>query len=123
MSAIDEIAVYRAYTEAKSDGKKTVTQIAKDFGITRNGLYQIVRRIENGNPSKVRECTEKSRLDCLWEYKYKARFLAIPNNRKESTIEMLTKLIKEMRKDKFSTSAIASLIGKDRSTVLHHSEK
>lgn len=120
---MNEIEIYKAYIEAKTDKKRTIIQVAKDFGITRNGLYEIVRRIENGNTSKIRACTEKSRLDCLWTYKYKARFLSLPNNRKESTVEMLTKIIKEMKKDKFSVSLIASLIGKDRSTVLHHLEK
>jgi len=123
MSTVDEIAVYKAYIEAKSDKKKTVTSVATDFGITRNGLYEIVRRIESGNTHKIRTCTEKSRLDCLWQYKYKARFMAIPNNRKEGSIELLTKLVREMNKDKFPTSQIATLIGKDRSTVLHHLEK
>lgn len=125
MSKIDETAIYTAYIEAKSSKwkTKTATTIAREFGISRNALYGVVRRIENGNPSKIRMCTEKSRLECLWKYKYKARFSAIPNNQKASTVEMLTTLIKEMTKDKFSTSAIASLIGKDRSTVLHHLEK
>ncbi len=121
MSAVDEIEVYKAYIGAKnSKGKKTVTSVATDFGITRNGMYEIVRRIESGNVHKIRTCTEQSRLDCLWKYKYKAWYSAIPNNRKEESIAMLTDLIKKMSKDKFSSAQIASLIGKDRSTVLHH---
>ncbi len=117
-----DIEVYRAYILAKADPKKTVVSVARDFGITRNVLYEIVRRIENGNTAKIRRCTEKARIDCLWEYKYKARFLAIPKDRRESSVLALRSLIKEMNADEFTVSDIAARIGKDRSTVIHHLE-
>lgn len=117
-----DIDIYRDYVLAKSDPKLTVISVAKKHGITRNVLYDIVRRIENGNVAQLRRCTEKSRMDCLWEYKYKPRFLAIPRDRKESTVLMLRKLIREMDKDGFKVSHISTRIGKDRSTVLHHLE-
>lgn len=116
----DEIAIYQAYLLTKTEGGKTAIQVARDFGITRSGLYEIVRRIEHGNPAKIRRCTEKSKLDCLWEYKYKARFAAIPKDRKEGSVVALRSLIKDMHKDKFPVAHIATRIGKDRSTVLHH---
>lgn len=119
---VDEIAVYRAYIEAKADPKITITSVAKDFGITRAGLYEIVKRIENGNVAKIRRCTEQSRLECLWEYKYKARFQAIPKDRKPSSVNALKELINDMNKDNFPILTIAWRIGKDRSTVLHHIE-
>ncbi len=121
---INEIEVYRAYIEAKSaKPKRTAMSVATQFGLSRGGLYEIVNRIENGNASMIRRCTESSRLDCLWEYKYKAQFLAIPDDRKEATIEMLTKLIKDMSADRFPTVNIAARVGRDRSTVIHHLEK
>lgn len=123
MSKVDEVALYKAYIEAKNTKGKTIISVATDFGISRWGLYEIIRRIESGNVSKIRRCTEKSRLNCLWQYKYKARFMAIPNNRKEGNVVMLTKLIQEMSADDFPTSEIATLINKDRSTVLHHLAK
>jgi len=117
---IDEIKVYRAYIEAKADPHKTVTGVAKSFNITRSGLYEIVNRIENGNVSKIRTCTENSRLDCLWTYKYKLRFDAIPKDRKESSILALRSLIKDMSIDRFNNSKISSRIGKDRATIIYH---
>jgi predicted transcriptional regulator len=119
---INEVEIYRAYIEAKADPKKTVTAVAEQFNITRAGLYEIVKRIEKGNVSKIRTCTEKSRLDCLWEYKYKTRFEAIPKDRKDSSIVALKSLIKDMHKDNFTTLRISVQIGKDRSTILHHIE-
>lgn len=120
MSSVDEIAVYRAYIEAKADPNRTVAEVATVFGITRSGLYDIVRRIENGNVAKLKRCTEQSKLDCFWEYKYKARFSAIPKDRKEGSVVVLRKLIGDMHKDGFSISGIAERVGKDRATVLHH---
>lgn len=120
MAKIDEIEVYRAYIRAKGDPKTTVTDVANDFMITRTAVYDIVKRIENGNVSKIRRCTENSRVDCLWEYKYKARFLAIPKDRKVGSVNALRALINDMKGDKFPVSKISTLTGKDRSTVLFH---
>ena len=118
-----DIQIYRAYIEAKSDPKKTAADVARRFKITRNALYSVISRIENGSPLKLRLCTEKSRLECLWKYKYLGRFAAIPTDRKPASVAALSKLIKEMKGDDFPVLRIAALIGKDRSTVLHHLEK
>jgi hypothetical protein len=124
---INDIEIYKGWLIAKHGEKKhrkTAVQVAKDFGITRNGLYEIVRRIETGNMAKVRRCSESSRLDCLWEYKYKPRYLAIPTGRQAFSVSLIKKLIWEMyEEDKFPISRIASLTGKDRSTVIHHLTK
>ena len=118
----NEVGIYRAYIEAKEDPKQTITAVAEKFNITRAGLYEIVKRIEKGNPSKIRICTERSRLDCLWQYKYKARFEAIPKNRNKGSIIALKSLIKDMHADDFPTLRISVSLGKDRSTILHHIE-
>jgi len=115
-----DVRIYRAYVAAKADPKKTAISVAKEFNITRNGLYEVVRRIENGNVAMIRRCTEESRLDCLWKYKYEARFEAIPKGRKGGSVAALRVLISDMYKDNFPVVRIASLISKDRSTVLHH---
>jgi len=116
----NEIKIYQAYVLMKTDHSKTVQEVANEFGITRNGVYEIVRRIEGGNVAKIRKCKAEANLQCLWEYKYKARYLALPKDRKESTIKALQTLIKEMAKDTFPVAQIARRIGKDRSTVIHH---
>lgn len=121
--SVNHIEVYKAYLEAKNDPKKTITQVAKDFGITRRNLYVLVKRIESGDTRKVKECTERSRLECLWKYKYHPLFIAIPSNQKPGSTAALGRLIKEMLKDGFSIRRISSLIKKDRATVLYHSNK
>lgn len=118
-----DIEVYRAYIAAKSDKNVTVSVIAKKFKITRSTVYDIVKRITKGSPSQLKACTERSRLDCLWQYKYRAQYFSLPKDRKPATIEALKKLVLDMRKDKFAIARISTLIGKDRSTVLHHLEK
>jgi predicted transcriptional regulator len=120
MAKTDEIAVYRAYIRAKANPKAKVLDVANDFGLTRAGVYDIVRRIENGNVSKIRKCTEASKLSCLWEYKYKARYLSIPEGRTKESVEMLKVLIKDMFVDGFTAHKISSFTGKDRSTIIHH---
>lgn len=119
------VYVYREYVKAKAGGfkKKTAAQVARDFEITRDALYELVRRVEKGDAVKLRKCTEKSRLDCLWRYKYELRFLAIPKNRKPATVKMLAKLVKEMAQDEFPVARIAAYVGKDHSTIIHHLEK
>lgn len=117
---IDHIAVYKSYFHAKFDPKKTVSDVANEFGITRASVYAIVKHVEKGDPVKVKRCTSNSAFSCLWEYKYKDRFLVIPHDRKNESVEMLRALIKDMHKDGFPVSKIASLIWRDRATVLYH---
>lgn len=120
MVALDNIAVYKAYIRARYDPKKTVTDVANEFGITRATVYEIVRNIEHGNPVKIKRCIAGSRLNCLWENKYKSQFMVIPKDREKESVKALRTLIKEMHKDGFNVLKIASLITKDRSTVLYH---
>lgn len=115
--------IYKAYLGAKNSKNMTVVSVARSFGITRNGIYEIIRRVEGGNIAKIKSCTERSRLDCLWEYKYKTRYMAIPKDRKEVTVDALIKIIKEMSADKFPIARISRHLRKDRSTILYHLEK
>jgi len=117
---VDYIKIYRAYIQAKNDKKKTIIQVANELGIARSSLYEIVRHIENGDITQIRKCTKQSRLNCLWEHKYKIFYEALPKNKKVQTVEVFKKLIRDMHKDGFGVSLIAELTGKDRSTVLYH---
>ena len=119
---MNDVKIYKEYIQTKS-GEKTATQVARDNEITRRQLYDVVERVEKGNIFKIKTCTRLSRLDCLWEYKYKVKFAVIPKNRKAATVRMLEKLFKEMKADKFLVSSIAFYTGKDRATVLHHLNK
>ena len=62
----------------------------------------------------------KGHFNVLGLFKYQPRYLCLPKNREASTITELKKIIKEMKKDKFSIAKITELIGKERSTIIHH---
>lgn len=118
-----DIDIYRAYVEAKAKGRNaSVGDVLIRFGISRSNLYEIIRRVRFGNPSKVKKDTEKARLSVLWTHKYEARYLSLPKDRKAPTVEELKTLIKDMHKDGFPQALIAAKIGKDRSTIIHHLE-
>lgn len=111
--------VYKDYIEAKLS-KTPIETVYTKHKITKQGMYFIIRQIENGSIAKIKACTEKSQLLCLWEHKYKLRISLLPKNRKKETVEMLKGIIKEMKKDGFKPVMLSSLIGKDRATVLYH---
>ena len=122
MRKLNDVKIYKEYLQSKS-GDKTATQVAQDNKITRRQLYDVIERVEKGNIFKIKTCTRLSRLDCLWEYKYKAKFAVIPKNRKAATVRMLEKLFKEMKADEFLVSSTAFYTKKDRATILYHLNK
>lgn len=118
--AVNKLELYKAYIKAKSNPKKTMVSLAKDFKITRNALYSIVREIEVGNEKKVERCAKKSKLECIWEYRYKPRFIALEEGRTKETVEVLKEIIISMKKDGFNIAEISRKVKRDRATVLHH---
>lgn len=120
MPANKDHEIYRAYTEAKADPKKKIGDVFKRFGISRGQLYEVIRRVEQGNPARIERDTEKGRLAALWEHKYKARFLALAKDRRPATIAELRSIIRGMDKDGFPQTRIATLLKKERSTIIHH---
>lgn len=115
-----KIKIYKEYIKAKENGSKTAKDVAKDFGITRSALYLIIKEVENGNQHKIKTCTAKSRLECLWEYKYKTLYEVLPKNQKPETMKKLREIISAMFSDKFNVSDISERLKKDRATVLYH---
>lgn len=117
---VEVISVYRAYMNAKFHPTKTATDVAREYGMSRADLYQIVKFVEKGEPYKLKMCTQNSNFQCMWEHKYKMRYAVLPRDRSKRTVEALASLIQDMHKDGFTISMIASCIKRDRSTVLHH---
>lgn len=111
--------IYRDYVVSKAASRGISDTLLK-HGISRSNLYDIVRRVRHGNPGKIKRDMDKARLTALWEHKYKARFLSLPKNRNAQTVVELRSLIRDMNRDKFPQQSIAALIGKDRSTIIHH---
>lgn len=116
---MSKIKIYKDYITAKSQGL-TYKQVAKKHGITRTTLYNIVDEVERGNDKKLTQCIDKSFFNCLWEHRYKLRFLTIPEGREAESVEMLCSLIVDMADDGFSISQIAEKVGRDRATVSYH---
>lgn len=120
---LTDIQIYRAFLDAKSDPTKKTSDLPAKLGITHWKLYNVVNRIKKGDMVKINRCTTLGRWECLWEYKYKIRYQALPKGRKAATIAELRELIREMRyTDQFPQSLIAKLMKKDRSTIIHHLE-
>lgn len=111
--------IYRDYMEAK-EGVRSISDVLLKHGISRSNLYDIIRRVKHGNPGRIKNDTERGRLAALWEHKYKARYLSLPKNREAGTVAELRDIIREMDAEGFPQMQIAALIGKDRSTVIHH---
>lgn len=118
-----DIEIYQDYLVAKHDPEKTVTDVAIKYGMTRNGIYALVKRIEAGNINKINECLRQARYECYWKYKYEPRFVSLPRDQKQTTVVELKKIINDMVKDDFPVTKIAEYIGKDRATILHHIDK
>lgn len=117
--SVNRLEVYKAYIKAKSEHTK-ISDVAKTFKITRNALYAIVREIETGNERMVAKCTAKSKLECIWEYRYKPKFLALEEGRQKETVSLLKEIIIGMKQDGFNIAEISRRVERDRATVLHH---
>ena len=48
-----QINIYKDYIQAQTDGKMTATEVAKKHGVTQSYLYQIVKKVEEGDCSKM----------------------------------------------------------------------
>lgn len=110
--------IYKDYTDRPKGVK--VEDIAKKHGIAKSGLYHVIKTVEKGNLSKITRCTKRSRLLCLWEYKYKRRYNLIPKSRKPEAVKVFRKLVLDMTKDGFKSTDIAKYLSKDRTTILYH---
>lgn len=120
MKKLSDVAVYRAYIEAKSIPGRSASDVAADFGLTRGQLYEIVVRVKVGNPARIRIETERARLRVLWEHRYKTRAASMPAGRRAEVVVEWRKLIKSMAADGFPKLTIAQLLKKDRATIIHH---
>lgn len=112
-----DIKVYKAYLETHKN-KETVVEVADRFEITRGAVYEAVKRVRQGNNAKIRKGVERAKFNCLWRYRYRPRFLALPDN-KELAEQELKEIIVGMRKDGFPVKQIAERLGKQRQFIYH----
>lgn len=125
MTKIKLQRIYADYILSRINKKRNepylrITQIARKYRVSRNTINNVVYRIEKGYNDDIKNCTKNSKLSCLWECKYKIRYLALPKDRRAETVELLRLIIKEMKKDGFPVILIGQLMNKDRTTILHH---
>ncbi len=115
-SETQDAKIYRAYIIAKEKGIPIGT-IANSFEISRSALYDAVTRVKNGNIVKIRQCIEKSRNECLWTHKYKARVESLPKKHNIGTRDELKEIINDMLADGFVELEIAKRVNRDRGLV------
>lgn len=118
----NDVQIYKKYLETKATNGR-VGNLLREFSISRTQLYNVIGRVRNGDTKALRRCLEGSHFECLWEHKYKARFLALPDDRSASTVKELQEIIYGMKDDHFPIYLIAEKTQKERSTVLHHLAK
>lgn len=118
-----ESDIYKAFVRAKQNPKQDITALCKRLKISRQHLYNVVKRVRKGDTVKIKLSMEASRLETLWKHKYMSRFLSIPNDRRPETMLELKRLISDMKKDDFPVTEISDRLRKDRSTVLYHLAK
>lgn len=66
---------------------------------------------------------DKETSEKVWIKKFAKRFEKITNSRKKENVLLLEQLIKDMKAMDFSENRIATLIGRDRSSVRFHLNK
>ena len=114
----NDLEIYRSFLQLPRYASRSA--FCKRQRISRDTLYKIIKRVRHGNRWKIRVCTLKGRLGCLWEYKYKLRYLALPRDRRPWVVRELRNIIKSMASDGFNQRQIALHLKKDRSTIIHH---
>ena len=118
----NDIKIYKRYLETKNK-RERIGDLLGEFNISRQTLYNVIGRVQKGNTVALRRCMTNTKFECLWEHKYKARFLALPQDRSATTVKELQKIIWLMKSDGFPIYIIAHNTKKERSTILHHLAK
>lgn len=119
-----DVKIYQTYLylarAERSDKNAMVMRMCADFGVSRGTLYQAIRRIRDGNQAKIQKAMEDARLDVMWRYKYQPRYASLLKDRRPDTIRELRDIIRDMDANGFPQALAARLLGKDRSTIIHH---
>lgn len=109
--------VYKDFLKTRNT-TLTVVDVAKKHGISRAMVYVIVEEFEKGKNKQLDKCLLKSRLDCLWQYRYKAKYNTISVAKiGDSAIPLFTEIFKGMKEDGFSIRSIAKYTGLDRAFI------
>ena len=114
--------IYTAYIESKNN-KTGMDAVCKKFGLSRQGVYDAIKRVKSGNHRMILKALAEARNEILWTYKYQAMYEVLPKNRKPGTIEELTAMVKSMYTDGFPETLIAKKLRMVRNTVRHHLNK
>lgn len=118
----NDIKIYKRYLETKEQ-KGRIGDLLGEFNISRGTLYDVIRRVQVGDTKALRRCLAVGKFECIWEHKYRARFLSLPKDRSATTVKELHAIIWYMKADGFAVTMIAKKLGKERSTILHHLNK
>ncbi len=118
-----EIEIYRAYLETKGDKNYTINDVCKKLGVARGNLYIIVKRVEKGNNIQLKQCISKSRIECVWRYRYQQRALIIEDYSGDKYRTLLKGIIKDMNNDNFGVREIGRLLCKSPMLIVNYLKK
>lgn len=121
---MNDLSIYRDYLKASNRGVD-VKKFCERKGISRTTFYTIKKRIWNGDSFKIKECCRKSRLECLWENRYKHLLALVrPTARvgKDQQKDFI-RIINRMSKDGFPIVLIVKKLKVSRTLVNHYLKK
>lgn len=114
--------IYGAFVQTKN-GETNMEAVCKSFKLSRQGVYDAIKRVKSGNHRMILKALTESRNEILWQYKYQPLFEALPKNKKAGTVDELTAMVKSMYTEGFPETLIARKLRIARSTVQHHLNK
>jgi len=118
-----EIEIYRSYLETKGNNNYTVNDVCKKLGVARGNLYIIVKRIDKGNEIQLKKCISKSKMDCIWRYRYQQRAFVIEDYSGDKYRSLLKGIIKDMHKDGFGIRETGRLLCKSSMLIVNYLKK
>jgi predicted DNA-binding protein YlxM (UPF0122 family) len=114
-----DFAIYKLYLESRINDT-SIQNIANMYGITRQAVYDAIKRVRRGNVAKIRSELIKARNEILWKYQFQPMFELFPKLKRGMTNPDMRPLIVSMHKAGFPKTLIAQKLDMQRSSVDYH---
>lgn len=123
LSIDKDLAIYRAWLEAKTSKEMTVEEVCEVFGISRTALHDAIKRVKRGNQSRIRQELIQARNEILWTWQFEPMYKMFPDLRIGATNPEMGEMINKMHLAGFPKTLIAKKMQIARSTVEYHLKK
>lgn len=114
-----DYAIYKLYLESRVN-QTSVQNIANMYGMTRQGVHEVVRRVRQGNQAKIRSELVKARNEILWKYQFEPMFRLFPKLKRGLTNPDMKTLVTAMHKAGFPKTLIAKKLDMQRSSIEYY---